>query len=168
MTPNIKKTAVGGAAAAFIICCMQFIQPHEGTLYKAYRDTGNVYTICTGHTKNVHKGDIATPAQCKQFLQDDTVEAIAEVNSLTNNAFMPDTVKKVFVDEVFNAGAGDFKTSTMLKMIKLGDLEGACKQFPRWHYAGGKDCTVRENNCYGIVTRRAEQMATCLKGLHDN
>lgn len=158
----------GGITAAFVVCCMQFIQPHEGTLHKAYSDTGGIYTICSGHTKGVKKGDIATPAQCDQYFKADTLDAIVELNFLTDNQPMPDATRKVFVDEIFNAGVGNFERSTMRKMIRLGDLEGACKQFPRWKFVGGKDCTVRSNNCYGIITRRAEQEAACLKGLKDN
>lgn len=160
-----KATGGAGAAAAFVICCMQFIQPHEGTVHKAYRDTGGIYTICSGHTEGVKAGDIATDSQCGVFLRQDTLKAIVIVDMLTDNAPIPSETKKVFVDEVFNAGAGNFKKSTMLKLIKAGDLAGACRQFPRWKYVGGKDCSIRSNNCYGIIVRRKEQTTACLKGL---
>lgn len=159
------RALITGSAIAFVLCCINFTSPNEGTKYVAYQDTGKVWSICEGHTENVHKGDVATPAQCKQYMNDDMMAAIAVVNKLTGNIPMPETTKKVFVDEVFNAGSGNFAKSTMLKKIKSGDIAGACRQFPRWHYVDGKDCTIRSNNCYGIVTRRALQMATCLKGL---
>jgi len=164
--PPIKKPVVTGTiAAAFIALCCNFIGPHEGTEFKAYPDSGGVWSICKGHTKNVHKGDIATQAQCDDFFKSDTVQAIAEVNFLTEDAPIPDAAKKVFVDEVFNAGAGNFQKSTMLRLIKAGDLAGACRQFPRWKYVNGHDCTLPESHCRGIIVRRQEQMAACLKGL---
>ncbi len=162
---NNKKSAIVAISAMFIALCCSFISSHEGEKFIAYQDTGGKYTLCFGHTDGVKKGDAATKEQCQKFLHDDTIKAIAMVNMLTDNAPMPDATKKVFVDEVFNAGAGNFKKSTMLKLIKSGDIAGACRQFPRWKYVGGKDCTIRENNCYGIITRRAEQEAACLKGL---
>lgn len=162
---TVKATGGAGLAIAFVACCMTFIGPHEGTIFKAYPDSGNVWTICKGHTKNVREGDTATPEQCELFLEQDTREAIVWVNILTEGHHIPDAAKKVFVDQVFNAGPTGFAHSTMLRKIKADDLAGACREFPRWHFVDGKDCTIRANNCYGIVTRRAEQMAECLKGL---
>lgn len=165
---SFNKTTVSagaGISGAFILCCMAFIKPHEGELYKAYPDTGGIYTICDGHTKNVKKGDTATKAQCQEFLRHDTTEAIATFEWMTDNAPVPPQAKKVFVDEIFNAGAGNFQKSTMRRLIKAGDYAGACNQFVRWRYVGGKDCSIRSNNCYGIIVRRQEQTAACLKGL---
>lgn len=164
-----NKTAVKGGsaalAAAFVACCIQFIAPSEGTVLKAYRDTGNVYTICTGHTKGVKAGDTATPAKCAEFLRQDTVEAVAIFNLLTNDAPVPPQAKKVFIDQIFNAGAGNFKKSTMRRLIVSGDFAGACRQFPRWKYVDGHDCSLPENKCPGIILRRQRQMDECLKGL---
>lgn len=165
MAPLKKPVVTCTIAAAFVLCCMQFIQPHEGTVHKAYKDTGGIYTICSGHTEGVRAGDTATDDQCKVFLHSDTIMAIAMVNMLTDNAPIPPAAKKVFVDEVFNAGAGNFKKSTMLRLIKRGDFVGACRQFPRWKFVGGHDCTLPESNCRGIIVRRQEQMTACLKGL---
>lgn len=160
-----KKAITGSAAALFLACCMAFIAPHEGERLMAYPDTGGIYTICDGHTKGVKKGDKATPAQCKDFLEQDTVEAVATFNFLTNNAPVPPQAKKVFIDEIFNAGAGNFKKSTMRRLILAGDFNGACRQFPRYKYVDGHDCNLPASNCRGIIVRRTEQMAACLKGL---
>jgi GH24 family phage-related lysozyme (muramidase) len=40
-------------------------------------------------------------------------------------------------DFVFNVGPGNFRISTMLKMINRGDIKEAANQFPRWNKAGG-------------------------------
>lgn len=162
LPPHAGKVTI---AAAFLALCCAFTAPNEGTVLHAVQDTGGIWSICSGHTYHVKKGDTATPAQCKIWLNQDEAEAINEVNFLTDDAPIPPNAKKVFVDEVFNTGGKDFRGSTMVKMIKAGNYDAACRQFPRWHYAGGKNCAIRANNCYGIVTRRAQQMATCLKGL---
>lgn len=160
-----NKVIIGGIAAAFIACCMAFTAPSEGEKFKSYPDTGNIWTICRGHTDGVKEGDVATKEQCDAFYHQDIVKAIAMVDMLTDGADIPPETKKVFVDQVFNAGAGLFAKSTMLRKIKAGDLVGACHEFKRWVYVAGKDCRVHANNCYGIVTRRANQEAQCLKGL---
>ncbi len=153
------------AAAAFLALCCAFTQPSEGTVHHAVRDTGGIWSICTGHTYHVHEGDVATDAQCKKWLNEDETAAINEVAFLTDDAPIPPQAKKVFVDEVFNTGGKDFKGSTMVRLIKAGDYAGACRQFPRWHFAGHKDCYIRANGCYGIIGRRQRQMTQCLKGL---
>jgi lysozyme len=42
------------------------------------------------------------------------------------------------VDLTFNAGAGSFDHSTLLKLVNAGDYAGAAAQFGDWIYAGGK------------------------------
>lgn len=164
---NTTARAVGATmgATAFVACCMQFIAPHEGISYKAYADGGGVWTICRGHTENVHKGDTAAEEQCQRWFQEDTDKASASVTALTGNAKIPPISKKVFVDFVFNVGKSNFAKSSMLKKIKAGDIAAACREFSRWKYVAGKDCTVRANGCYGIAARRAEQQAECLRGV---
>lgn len=162
---QFKKPAIITIGAAFIVLCCNFIAPHEGVKYTAYKDTGGVYTLCFGHTKNVKIGDTATSDQCAEFLRQDTVEAVAIFNLLTNDAPIPPQAKKVFIDQIFNAGAGNFKKSTMRRLIVSGDFAGACRQFPRWKYVDGHDCSLPENKCRGIILRRQRQMDECLKGL---
>jgi lysozyme len=41
------------------------------------------------------------------------------------------------VDFVFNLGAGNFQSSTLLKLLNSGDYQGASGQFPLWNHAGG-------------------------------
>ena len=57
----------------------------------------------------------------------------------------------------YNVGVYNCKTSTLFTLINRGDLVGAGKQFARWHYVKKLDCTVRSNNCYGIVLRRVAE-----------
>jgi lysozyme len=42
------------------------------------------------------------------------------------------------VDFVFNVGAGNFDSSTLLRELNAGDYAGAADQFARWDLAGGK------------------------------
>lgn len=165
MELNLPQHSGKIAAAAFLALCCAFTAPNEGIVHHTVKDTGGIWSICRGHTYNVHKGDVATDDQCKAWYKEDMTHAIYVVAIETNDAPIPPDAKKVFVDEVFNTGGGDFRGSTMVKLIKAGDYAGACLQFPRWHYAGGKDCYIRSNGCYGIIGRRKRQMETCLKGL---
>jgi lysozyme len=42
------------------------------------------------------------------------------------------------VSFAYNVGVGNFKSSTLLKMLNKSDFEGASNEFPRWNKAGGK------------------------------
>ncbi|MCQ7374286.1 glycoside hydrolase family protein, partial [Salmonella enterica] len=58
---------------------------------------------------------------------------------------------------VYNVGAGNFRTSTLLRKINQGDIKGACDQLRRWTYAGGKQWK-------GLMTRREVERDVCLWG----
>jgi lysozyme len=130
---------------------LDHIEQSEGIRYTAYLDTGGVWTIGVGHTgPEVVKGLRATDEQVRAWLEEDVREAEDAVNrlvkvELTQNQF------DMLVSFVFNVGEGQFKKSTMLKLINAGDMEGAAAQFPRWCYDNGK-------MIQGLLNRRlAEQ-----------
>jgi len=56
------------------------------------------------------------------------------------------------VDFVFNLGYGDFKTSTLLKLLNAHAFDLAAEEFPRWKYSKG---VVLK----GLVRRRALEQA---------
>ena len=47
--------------------------------------------------------------------------------------------------------------STVIKTLNQGKYAEVPDQLLRWHYAGGKDCIIRSNNCYGVWKRRLEE-----------
>jgi lysozyme len=58
-------------------------------------------------------------------------------------------------DFTFNVGEGNFKRSTLLKLWNQGKHAEACRELPKWVYAGGVKLK-------GLVIRRAKEMALCL------
>jgi len=58
---------------------------------------------------------------------------------------------------VFNVGAKDFKSSTLLKKLNDGDYEGAANEFGRWIFGGGKKLT-------GLVERRSDEKELFMEG----
>ncbi|MEB6886251.1 lysozyme RrrD, partial [Escherichia coli] len=47
---------------------------------------------------------------------------------------MPETTRGALYSFVYNVGAGNFRTSTLLRKINQGDIKGACDQLRRWTY----------------------------------
>lgn len=66
-----------------------------------------------------------------------------------------------FVKFSYNVGTRAFCNSTMVRKLNAGDYAGACAEFDRWTMFQGRDCRVRANGCYGLVTRRQAERALC-------
>lgn len=61
----------------------------------------------------------------------------AQVDQLVK---VPITVnqKAALTDFVYNVGAGNFRSSTLLRKLNAGDVQGAAAEFARWNLANGK------------------------------
>jgi lysozyme len=123
----------------------------EGCRLNAYQDSAGIWTLGYGHTAGVEAGDTCTQAQAAAWLLADVQWAVSVVQkavtvALTQNQF------DALVDFVFNAGSGNFQSSTMLKLLNAGDYAGAALQFPRWNQAGGQPVA-------GLTRRRAAEQA---------
>lgn len=122
----------------------------EGLRLTAYKDVAGVWTNGYGNTHGVVPGTTITQAQAQADLMNNIQGAEYVVNKvvmapLTQNQF------DALVDFVFNLGAGNFQSSTLLKKLNAGDYVGASEEFPKWNHAGG--VVVQ-----GLTTRRlAEQ-----------
>lgn len=102
----------------------------------AYQDSKGVWTIGWGHTRGVQEGDTCTQAQADAWLLEDAQEAVDAVNRLVT---VPLTQAQfdALVDFTFNAGQGNFASSTMLRLLNAGDTAGAQAEFDRWDICGG-------------------------------
>ena len=53
----------------------------EGLRLKAYQDSGGVWTIACGHTKNVQPSDTCTYSQAIEWLQEDEAPTFAHIST---------------------------------------------------------------------------------------
>lgn len=109
----------------------------EGVRLTAYQDQVGRWTIGYGHTAGVQSGDTCTQAQAEDWLQADTDWAQGVVNRcvtvlLTQGEF------DALTDFVFNAGAGNFESSTLLKLLNASNMSAAALEFDKWDHAGGQ------------------------------
>jgi lysozyme len=112
-------------------------QQFEGCRLTAYQDQVGVWTIGYGHTgSDVTPGLTITEEQSKALLAKDVCSAAACVNNVVTVKLAQEEFDAL-VDFVFNLGAGAFRGSTMLRLLNVGDFEGAAAQFERWSRAGG-------------------------------
>ncbi|MES2346597.1 MAG: lysozyme [Pseudomonadota bacterium] len=117
--------------------CIDLVKSFESFRAEAYRDMVGVWTIGYGHTKDVQPGDVITQHQADIAIEfelgrfGDVVDkyVTAELNQNQFDALCSFT---------YNLGEGNFKSSTLLKMINGGQFSAAADQFKRWDMAGGK------------------------------
>ncbi len=147
---------VTGRVAAAIALAVSMLVGVEGISTKSYKDTGGVWTICYGYTHGVVANQTATREQCWTMLKS---EATATANAIT--PYLPSDLNPnqlaALISFCYNVGVGNCRESTLFRLLKAGDYDGAAKQFKRWHYVKGKDCYVKANNCSGIPKRRATE-----------
>lgn len=155
---------------------------HEGTGIsadgnaRAYLDGAARWTICSGDTKNVVKGQVESAAECKTRLRYAIQEHAQALAGLPEST--PDYAVLAMMDFAYHVGVSGAQNSTTYKHLMLGNEEDAAKAIgdwryisnnsmkgeAGWRYVNGKyryDCsTVGNKVCAGIWKRRMWQMDT--------
>ena len=138
---------------------IDFIKRHEALRLNAYLDAVGVWTIGYGHTKTAKKGMAITEAEAEKLLVDDLKTAENEINS--HNLPLKQHQFDALASFVFNVGTGAFRTSTLLKRIKIDvNHPDIPKQLNRWIYGGGKVLS-------GLVKRRRLEADIYTKGHYE-
>lgn len=134
---------------------VDLVKHFEGLNLKAYLCPAGVPTIGYGHTDGVRLGQTITEAQADAFLASDIAEAAGRVDALVKVP-LNDSERGALASFVFNLGAGNLASSTLLKLLNSGDRAGAGIQFGRWVYATVSGVRTR---LPGLVARRAAEEA---------
>jgi lysozyme len=132
-----------------------FTQQFEGLSLTSYPDPGTggaPWTVGFGHTgPDVTPEMTITQAQAVAFLQEDLTRAGQAVNGLVHVTLTQNQFDSL-CDFVFNCGAGNFRSSTLLRLLNAGNYAGASAQFAVWNLAAGRVMP-------GLVRRRAAEQA---------
>lgn len=166
ISPKAKAAGLVGAAA---IAATLFM-PFEGLRLKANLDPVAIREICWGHTKGVTINMVVPESTCIVYLGQDTHAAEKEVDHDTDTT-MTDKTKAAFISFVYNMGGVRFRASTMLRLLRAGDIRGACMALATADidsegvchgygcgWAGGVQLP-------GLTRRRESEKALCLEGL---
>lgn len=159
------------AAATFTVSASLLVGviAEEGMRLEAYKpNERDVWTIAGGVTRYedgspVQKGDTITTARAMELTLWQ-IESHAGAVQRCVAAPVTNSEYHALVDFAYNVGKTAFCSSTLVKKLNAGEYGQASDQFLRWVYAGGKDCRIAENNCSGIVSRRARLRAKFREG----
>lgn len=156
---STRRKVTGGLAgsAAALAVAVNFVGGWEGQETTAYWDAmGEVWTVCSGETRGVGRGDTYTVAECNDMLADGVLDFERQLDAcLTGEDNIPVGAKIAFVSWAYNVGAGAACSSTLVRKANSGDLVGACNELPRWNRSGGR--VIR-----GLSNRRGAERAMCL------
>tara|TARA_R110000851_G_scaffold287513_3_gene441555 strand:- start:22360 stop:22869 length:510 start_codon:yes stop_codon:yes gene_type:complete len=168
MPSKIKQICLGGSFVATLIAT-PFIVKWEGTENRAYQDIVGVWTICSGETKNVRKGQHMTDSECVALTQERILEFAEGVDDLVT---VPMTAKyhASLTSWAYNVGLGAASKSTLVRVLNRGDYEGACEQLIKKDYSSGR---CRGYGCgyagglmvRGLQNRRQDEHSLCVEGI---
>lgn len=133
---------------------IDLIKNFEGWRSVAYRDAVGVLTIGYGHTSAAGKPEVKTglnisKEQGEEILRTDVrkfakgVEALVKIE-LTGNQF------GALVSFAYNVGLGNFKKSSVLRVVNAGQLSRVPDRLALWNKAGGRVLK-------GLVRRRGKE-----------
>ena len=145
-----KAARTGPSMSPWDVPDLEPIKKHEALRLRAYMPTPNdVPTIGWGHTKDVRMGMDITLAEAEAFIQADVAWVKRCIDKVVKVPLGPNQVAALY-SFVFNLGATNFRTSTMLRKLNAGDYAGTANEFKRWNKQKGK--VLR-----GLTKRRAEE-----------
>lgn len=132
---------------------LALIKRFEGCELTAYPDPGtggDPWTIGYGHTgSDVHPGLTISQARADELLQNDLQKFEQGVNNMISRALTPNQFAAL-VSFAYNVGLGALQSSTLLRLLNAGDVNGAANQFGEW--VNGANGPLP-----GLVTRRAAE-----------
>ncbi len=133
----------------------KFIARYEGFSPRLYDDPAGHCTIGYGHLVHLGKTNGSEPKEFREGITKERGLELLKEDAASAAAAVKDGVKvrlnqqqfDSLVSFVFNLGAGNFQSSTLLKKLNAGDYSAVPSELNRWVNAGGKQLA-------GLVTRR--------------
>ena len=133
----------------------KLIEVFEGLRLTSYQDQRGIWTVGYGHTGDVYANEIITQEDADSLLAIDLHQAEMAIyndviDPLNQNQF------DALVSLIYNIGAGNFKTSTVLRELNAGDYASAADAFLLW-------CKTNGVTNPGLLNRRKAEQALFLE-----
>ncbi len=132
------------------------IQQFEGLSLTAYLCPAGKWTIGYGHTDGVQPGDRITRGHADNLLKADLASYGKAVDEALGACEASRHEFDAMVSLAFNVGVAGFKGSTVLRLHRQGDRQGAARAFGMWNKAM---VNGRLQEVPGLTRRRAAETA---------
>lgn len=132
---------------------MEIIKTFEGFSSRVYRCPALVCTVGFGSTYDVAgkrvtmKHPDVSKKEAEFLLHREVRHTEDAVRRLSKDRLNENQFSAV-VSLGYNIGTGNLQSSTLMRMVRRGDIDEAADQFPRWKKANGRTLS-------GLVRRRA-------------
>lgn len=138
---------------------LDIIKQFEGLKLTSYLCPAGIPTIGWGHTFGVKLGRTISVAEAEVLLDHDYQAAQDQVERLVK---IPLTENQLgaLTSFVFNLGMSALATSTLLRKLNAGDIQGAGNEFDKWVYAKVAGVSTKLN---GLIARRAAEKELFLR-----
>jgi lysozyme len=147
MTPTKKFIIIAAIVLLLLISkkvsALKLIAEFEGLRLKAYQDTGGIWTIGYGSTKNpftgqsVKQGDIITKETALSWLKKDIEQRQFAIKKLIKVPVNNNQLAAL-TSLAYNIGLGAFQLSTLLRLLnQKADKVAIADQFLRWNKVKG-------------------------------
>jgi lysozyme len=140
---------------------LDLVTNFEGFSSAPYQDSGGVWTIGFGSTRDIAGNPVTastahvTRQQGLDLMRRDLMAAATEIAADVTVSLTPNE-KAALEDFEYNVGAGNFKASTLLHDLNAGRINEAADQFLLWDKAKGVVLA-------GLLKRRQAERAEFLK-----
>lgn len=168
-----KKLMALGLSSAVALAGANLIAPAEAPngepILHTYLDPVQILTACFGHTDpELEHNQFFSEQQCIEMFAEDLGKADRQLRRLTYPVQLTEGEHAAYLSLIYNFGAGNFKTSTLLKLLKRGERVAACRQLTEACGKHGCNGFVYANNVKlpGLEVRRQKEQAICLKDLY--
>lgn len=155
----MKTSGRLGKSTAAAALAVSLVGGFEGLRQNAYPDPathGKPWTVCYGETKDVHKGDYHSIAECKAMLIE-SLQKYANGISACVNVPMSDDRFVALTSFAYNVGVGAACSSSVVRYINHGQVQMGCDALMKWNKAAGITFP-------GLTRRRAKERELCLRG----
>jgi len=153
-----NKLAKRGIIGAVALSAVALIVPWEGKKNEVYLDPANILTSCYGHTgPELKPGMKFTDEQCLDKLAADLSKHNRQMLAFVKVP-LSEGEHAAYLSFVYNAGAGRWQKSTMLRLLNEGKRKEACHQLMRWVYIKGQHSN-------GLMNRRRAETKLCMRDL---
>lgn len=118
--------------------CKQLIRDFEGLETVSYKPlpTEKHFTIGYGHYgPDVKEGQHITKDAAELLLTEDLAKVAKQVEEALDGVQVNQCQFDALCSFTFNLGASKFKSSTLLKKLRAGDIKGAANEFLKWDKA---------------------------------
>ena len=148
MTPTKKYLIIAAIILLLLISkkvsAEKLIAKFEGLRLKAYQDTGGIWTIGYGSTKDpfsgvpVKEGQTISKATALSWLQKEIEQRQVAIRKLVK---VPITSNQLaaLTSLAYNIGLGSFQRSTLLRLLNAkAPIQDVADQFLRWNKVNGQ------------------------------